>query len=398
MFSIYKIISWRIMYYINNTFNLLKKRVLFFLLILLMISPMAVPFISQMRLLSIPIMSFLSMRELYNSLIYWSLIVGIFVFWIGAQKKSIMSNDSDLFLKTLPLKRNARRLVDYITYLIIDIPLLLPFLSSLFFRDYTNESLSSSIETNVLIIAILLLLVSLQILFLKSILMGFILFIISLSIPLLLYNYYPLLFLCLFLIFSSLYLSDNFRINFSILKKDKKTHSIKNSSFFKNITFILLKFIFSPDYSFRLIAKLLISFFSIIIVLFFNEKYISFNEFTYLIVLSYLMLSLNIISSASYFDVIMKDFFLYLTSIGITNQYLYLTRIFWLTILMFVFFVPVSIFLSLINIHHSLCLFLLSLFFVFIIDRINSVKKYLVITNVFSWSLYVFLIHQVLVN
>ncbi|WP_045958996.1 hypothetical protein [Xenorhabdus poinarii] len=272
------LLLFRLRYYSNVTSELLKKRMGITLFFLLIISPMAMPFLSQMRLLATPILTLTNDRNIYHVLFIWCSLSILFIIICSIQAEGISGGSYQKFLETLPISNNIVNSLNLSVLFIIDIPIFLPFFSAMLFGHEGGVDNVVFLKQTILILLLMMYFLFFQLLCLYSPYSCFIVFLLSLFIPLVM-SVTSLITIKIFLfMMASIFIYKIRNSPFVFSKKIKFRKIINPNKGFKlNIGMISLYYLFGLKYISQRINLFVVLIVSVLILLLLNPMELNFS-------------------------------------------------------------------------------------------------------------------------
>ncbi|TYP04079.1 DUF6136 family protein [Xenorhabdus doucetiae] len=271
------LLLFRLRHYSNVTSEILKKRMGVTLFFLLIISPMAMPFLSQMRLLATPILALTDDHNIYHVLFIWSLLSISFIVICSIQTKGISGGNCQNFLETLPISKSIINSLNLSLLFIIDIPIFLPFFAAMLFCHEGGGNIVF-LKKEIIILLLMMYFLFFQLIFLYSPHSCLIVFLLSLFIPFVM-SITSLLTIKIFsflVVYVFIYKIKNFQ--FVFFKKTKPLKIVDpNKGFKSNVGMISFYYLFGLKYINQRINLFIILIVPILILLLLNSMGLSFS-------------------------------------------------------------------------------------------------------------------------
>ena len=118
---------WRLRFFSTTSYRLLERRWQAVLLVLLILSPQAMPIPDQLRLLGWPVLTIALGRHVGLSALCWVVVLAFAWMWTGLQARALLGGNGWQLLRSLPKVSRQARWVDLAVFACADLPVLLPF-------------------------------------------------------------------------------------------------------------------------------------------------------------------------------------------------------------------------------------------------------------------------------
>ena len=118
---------WRLQFFSTTSYRLLERRWQAVLLVLLILSPQAMPITDQLRLLGWPVLTVVEGRHAWLAALCWLLVLALAWMWTGLQARALLGGSGWQLLRSLPKVSRQARWVDLAVFACADLPVLLPF-------------------------------------------------------------------------------------------------------------------------------------------------------------------------------------------------------------------------------------------------------------------------------
>ncbi|WP_237386320.1 DUF6136 family protein [Xenorhabdus sp. Sc-CR9] len=289
------LLLFRLRYYSNVTSEILKKRMSITLFFLLIISPVAMPFLLQMRLLATPILVLTDDHNIYHVLFIWSLLSILFIIICSIQTKGISGGNYQKFLEILPISKSIINSLNLSLIFIIDIPIFLPFFAAMLFGNEGGLYNIVFLEKAITIILLMIYFLFFQLVFLYLPYSCLIVFLLSLLIPFVI-SITSLLTMKIFsfiMVYIFIYKIKNFP--FISFKKTKILKIVNpNKGFELNIGMISFYYLFSLKYINQRINLFVLLIIPILILSLLNSMGLSFSVVILLVAFFHVILMFQI--------------------------------------------------------------------------------------------------------
>ncbi|MEQ1977446.1 hypothetical protein ABLA76_16855 [Xenorhabdus sp. SGI240] len=264
---------------------------LFFLLI---ISPMAMPFLLQMRLLATPILALTDDHNIYHVLFIWFLLSISFIIICSIQTKGISGGNYQNFLDTLPISKNIINSLNLSLLFIIDIPIFIPFFAAMLFGHEGDVGNIVVFKRSIIILSLMIYFLFFQLVFLYSQFSCLIVFLFSLFIPFVISitSSFIIKILSFIAMYVCIYKVKKFPFAFS--KKINKIKPLKlitpNKGFKFNIGMISFYYLFGLKYINQRINLFIILIVTLLILSLLKSSGLSFSVIILLVAFSHVIL------------------------------------------------------------------------------------------------------------
>ncbi|WP_338805223.1 DUF6136 family protein [Xenorhabdus griffiniae] len=289
-----KLLLFRLRYYSDVTSEILKKRMSITLFFLLIISPMAMPFLLQMRLLATPILVLTDDHDVYHVLFIWFLLSISFIIICSIQTKGISGGNYQNFLDTLPISKNIINSLNLSLLFIIDIPIFIPFFAAMLFGHEGDVGNIVFFKRSTIILLLMIYFLFFQLVFLYSKYSFLIVFLFSLFIPFVMSitSSFIIKILSFIVVYIFFYKVKNF--SFVFPKKIKNIKPLKlvnpNKGFKFNIGMILFYYLFGLKNINKRINLFIVLIIPILIIFLLNSTGLSFSVIILLVAFFHVIL------------------------------------------------------------------------------------------------------------